>query len=117
MEKDFAEIFGRPTENPDTHYSGFACSCDNDDVSRLRYWIEETVGIPSNNYWFIDRIIHQLNRLGAHISGIYTDQWSAISTERTEPKFTTWVECDNILDGLALTLYAYKQRFKDDSDT
>jgi hypothetical protein len=63
---------------------------------------------------------------GASITGIDCDQWCAISTSTHDathnketdgydpvdpPKFTTYIQCDDVEDGLAYTLKAYYDEF------
>jgi len=55
---------------------------------------------------------------GASITGIDNDQWSAISTETygKEDKFQTYIQCDDVLDGIAFTIKAYYDKFGEGRD-
>lgn len=78
----------------------------------------------------LDAIVQSLNwDYDAMIVGIPTDQWSAVRTERHRwvelpddaPDdadewplvFRTWVECDQILDGIVATYLVYYEHFGD----
>jgi hypothetical protein len=47
----------------------------------------------------------------AMITMIPTDQWSAVATSTHDKKFSTYIQCDNVEDGLAYTLKAYYDKF------
>lgn len=69
---------------------------------------------------FFDYVVVELNwRWNATIDGIISDQWHAIITETYDQKFHTFVQCDRIVDGLAMTVVAYherEQRLKEGGD-
>jgi hypothetical protein len=50
----------------------------------------------------------------AHINGIYTDQWSAVSARVCEDEghkpYDVRIECDNVEDGIAGVWWAYTHR-------
>lgn len=40
---------------------------------------------------------------GASITGLHNDQWSAVTAATNDGKLSTWVECYDLLAGVALT--------------
>lgn len=64
--------------------------------------VKERLGADDSN--LLDKVIFSLNwEFEAHVTGIENDQWSGVAAETYEPKFRTYVECDRVEDGIAMT--------------
>ena len=46
----------------------------------------------------------------AAITGLYTDQWSAVVANKHDKSFATWVECYDLLAGVAMTWKLFADR-------
>lgn len=94
----------------------FACRCSDkgkERIARIRAWAEERERVPVTDPLFLTRLIHDLNwNYRVSIEGIPTDMWSAIIAEGPE-EFKTWMQCDEILDGLIFVLRAAYDQFGD----
>lgn len=119
---------------PKVHPRWFACTCDTpgknpkiDQVAALHAWAHayfsdvNRLSVPST---LLTDVVYTLDgSYSASITGIRSDMWAVISTatydtfkkgkHKGEPRFTTYIQCDRVEDGLVATLKAYYDKFGD----
>ncbi len=112
--------------NGNDHASGFACSCSPEheaELKGLREWAYNELSNPKYPQYactaenFLSKFIYEMGgQYKVYEFEFPFDMWGAVVTStapRAATQFSTFIQCDNFEDGLALTLKAYREKFGD----
>lgn len=104
----------------------FACSCGDEGKARCDAMMEwalnflstyengELAPKPTTRENLLTHVVYKLSwDYHAHITRIVNDQWSRVDSEGHfgDDDFKTFIQCDRVEDGIALTLRAWYDRF------
>lgn len=94
------------------NFDAFMCRCSPEEEEKCDAVMAEALeALSATKEDLLTAVVFALSwDYEASITGIYCDQWCGVSAQTGDGSFGTWVQCDTVEDGIAMTWKAFKDR-------